>query len=245
LNPQDPVGLIVGTSLLDSGAFEGLEPMTVDTRWEPVTLHEAQGLVAIQRHDSPDGYRPPHKINHRANFQALRQVGVDRVFSVQSTGSLTESIPPGHFVVPHDFMNPWTVVSYFDDERAHGVSGFDEELRTQLLNALSATGEPVVEEGVYVQTLGPRFETPAEAQLLAGYGEIVGMTAASELTIACELDMRYVSLCSVDNYVNGIADTHVSMDSFQESVAEQLPTVKKMVRKILKDVFELKEVFEP
>lgn len=234
-----PTGLIVGTSLLDADFFQSLETSTVNTRWEPVTVHESDGLVAIQRHDSPDGYRPPHKINHKANIQALLKLGIEQIFSVQSTGSLDESIPTGSFVVPHDMINLWNVASYHDDERAHGVSEFDQELRQRVIETVSQTDEEVLGEGIYAQTLGPRFETPAEANLLADYADIVGMTAASELTIACELGIRYVSLCSVDNYVNGIAGTEVSMEAFEEAVADNVPTVEKLVTRVLNDTFNI------
>lgn len=219
--------------------FDAFETETVETRWDPVNVHRTEDVAAIQRHDSPDGYRLPHQINHRANLQALRETGVETIFSVQSTGSLTESIPTGSFVIPHDFMNPWQVVHFHDDERAHGVAEFDEDLRKQIYQSANATDLDVTMTGVYVQTLGPRFETPAEANLLTDYGDVVGMTAGSEVTIACELDMDYVSLCSVDNYVNGIAGTSVSMDGFVDSVEENLPRVERLATTILSDVFNV------
>jgi len=39
--------------------------------------------------------------------------------------------------------------------------------------------------GAYVSVCGPQFETPAEVAWLAGYGDVVGMSAAPEARAAC------------------------------------------------------------
>jgi 5'-methylthioadenosine phosphorylase len=58
--------------------------------------------------------------------------------------------------------------------------------------------------GVYVQTRGPRIETVAEVKALSAWADVVGMTVASEATLACELGMEFAALCTVDNYANGL-----------------------------------------
>ena len=66
--------------------------------------------------------------------------------------------------------------------------------------------------GTYVQTRGPRIETIAEVQALAKFADIVGMTVASEATLACELDMEFAALCTVDNYANGLGTEVLSYE---------------------------------
>ena len=58
--------------------------------------------------------------------------------------------------------------------------------------------------GVYWQTIGPRFETPAEIRLIAAHADLVGMTIASECIVAGELGLAYAAVCVVDNLANGI-----------------------------------------
>nr|MCZ9319392.1 5'-methylthioadenosine phosphorylase [Methanocorpusculum sp.] len=58
--------------------------------------------------------------------------------------------------------------------------------------------------GTYLQAHGPRFETRAEIASFAEHTDIVGMTIASELTLANELGIPVAALCTVDNYANGI-----------------------------------------
>lgn len=231
--------MLVGTSLLESDFFGNMEQRAVLTQWEKVAVHRSDDLVVRQRHASPEGYRPPHRINHRANLRALEQLGVTSILSIQSVGSLKASIEPGSFVVPHDFINPWEPVTVFDDERGHGVSTFSDPMRERILAHLDQEDVPHQTEGVYFQTPGPRFETPAEATMLADYGDVVGMTAGSEVTLACELEMDYATLCSVDNYVNGIEGETIDMQSFQSAVRDHLPVVQETLRSLLKNAFNL------
>ncbi len=72
-------------------------------------------------------------------------------------------------------------------------------------------GEPAVDGGVYWQTIGPRFETPAEIRMIAPHADLVGMTIASECVIAGELGLEYAALCMVDNLANGLADGVLSV----------------------------------
>jgi hypothetical protein len=53
-------------------------------------------------------------------------------------------------------------------------------------------------------------ETKAEIFFFKDYGDVLGMTMASEATVAVELGIAYASLCSVDNYCNGIVPQPLS-----------------------------------
>jgi len=74
--------------------------------------------------------------------------------------------------------------------------------------------------GVYVQTRGPRIETVAEVQALARSADVVGMTIASEATLAIELGMEVAALCTIDNYANGLWDEALTYDHIIASAAE-------------------------
>jgi 5'-methylthioadenosine phosphorylase len=196
-------------------------------------VYRTGDLVVVQRHESPDGYRAPHAIDHHSNLLALRELEVESVLAVNSTGSLNETLEPGTVLVPDDFINPWTPTTFHDDEEGHGVSRFDPNLRQALIDTLRTLEEDFRSSGIYLQTRGPRFETPAEAHMFADYADIIGMNAASEVTLAGELDLSYATVCMIDNYVNGIVGTRVDLNSFEESVRENVPRVLEIVRTIL------------
>lgn len=71
----------------------------------------------------------------------------------------------------------------------------------------SASSWPLVqgEEMVYVNTVGPRFETRAEIRSYRGIGHVVGMTAGNEWMLCEELQVPYFLLCCCDNACNGLS----------------------------------------
>jgi 5-methylthioadenosine/S-adenosylhomocysteine deaminase len=113
-------------------------------------------------------------------------------------------------------------------------TGLDESLRQGLLSVLRANNYPVLDTGVYAQTLGPRFETPAEIRSLAIQGgDIVGMTCAHEATLCRELGLPYAVLCIIDNMANGISGTEISYEEFHAGVKKNLATMEKILGIVL------------
>ena len=69
--------------------------------------------------------------------------------------------------------------------------------------------------GTYAQTIGPRFETPAEVRALAEVADMVGMTVAAEAVLAGEAALAYAVVCTVDNLANGIEDKALTVAEYR------------------------------
>jgi len=169
------------------------------------------GAAVVQRHGDPANYVLPHEIDHAANLKPLTEQGCDRVLAIASVGSLRTDLPVGTFLCPDDFIAPYVSASIFDDTRAHSAPSFAAHWRAELLAAWAEGAEAPVDGGVYWQTIGPRFETPAEIRMIAAHADVVGMTIASECVIAGELGLEYAALCVVDNLANGLAAGELSV----------------------------------
>jgi 5'-methylthioadenosine phosphorylase len=165
------------------------------------------GAAIVQRHGLADvPYVLPHQIDHAANLRPLAEQGCDRVLAIGSVGSLHPELPVGSLLCPDDFIAFHLGPSVFADARAHSAPGFDPRWRAEVLEAWEVGGQAPRDGGVYWQTLGPRFETPAEVRLIAAHADVVGMTIASECVVAGELGLDYAALCVVDNLANGIGE---------------------------------------
>ncbi|HVN74531.1 MAG TPA: MTAP family purine nucleoside phosphorylase [Methanoregula sp.] len=189
------LGIIGGTSLLFSG-LPKLAKQRVATPFGPAALL-CGDVVMLMRHQ--DGI-PPHRINYRANLSAMAICGVDRVVAFGSSGSLQPAIPPGSLLIPTDYISMSDIPSVHD----HAIEHVRPELSPELARRLAELVPEAKFGGTYVQTRGPRIETVAEVKALAGIADVVGMTVASEATLACELGMEFAALCTVDNYANGL-----------------------------------------
>ena len=169
------------------------------------------GAAVVQRHGDAADYVLPHEIDHAANLRPLVEQGCDRVLAIASVGSLRTDLPVGSLICPDDFIALHVSASIFDDKRAHSAPSFAAHWRAELLAAWAEAGEAPVNDGVYWQTIGPRFETPAEIRMIGPHADVVGMTIASECVIAGELGLEYAAICVVDNLANGLAEGELSV----------------------------------
>ncbi|MBF0589065.1 MAG: MTAP family purine nucleoside phosphorylase [Magnetococcales bacterium] len=228
-----PMALIGGTSLLESDHFRTLPERTVQTAYGDVQLRVSDRWVFLQRHGVAS-YTPPHLINHRANLTALQEIGVERVLAIGSVGSMRPELAPGALVVPDDFLSMQPPPTLYDDARGHCVPGFDPQWRAQVMAAFQGIEEvEPVDGGVYWQSVGPRFETPAEIRMMQSHTHLVGMTVASESTLATELELPYAAICMVDNYANGVAGDVLSFEAFKQQVRDNQAVMLRLVEALL------------
>ncbi len=201
------LGIIGGTSLLFS-ELPDLQKRHVHTPFGNAELL-CGDIVMLMRHQQGI---PPHRINFRANMAALAIEGVDRIIAFGSTGSLNRDIAPGSIVIPTDYVSMTDIPSIHDHTIEHVLPEMSKDLSKNLASHIPEARHG----GVYVQTKGPRFETVAEILALSRIADLVGMTIASEATLACELGMDFAALCTVDNYANGLADGVLTYDEILE-----------------------------
>jgi 5'-methylthioadenosine phosphorylase len=230
-----PLGIISGVVLLQGkGIFDKLEEREMKTEFGEALVFSSDGIAFVPRHGK-DRHRHilPHLINHRANLKALKDLGVEEVISVNSTGSLKRNLAPGTFVVPDDFLVLTETPTTVGGKAFHITPRLEEEVRQKLIAASRDCGIDVVEGGVYWQTKGPRFETKAEIRMMSQFADVVGMTMANEAVIAQELGLSYASLCSVDNYANGLGERELTVEEILQHARRNADVVLKIVARYM------------
>jgi 5'-methylthioadenosine phosphorylase len=226
------VAFLSGTSIVNSTLFSAWDVRTVETEFGPVTYKARGEHALINRH----GYAfplPPHSINYRANIRALADLGFRDVVSLNSVGSLKAAIPPGTIVSCSDYVALQGAPStFFDRELRGGAPGIANNLIPRILAGLGA--EFSIPTGkVYVQMKGPRFETKAEIRILRDWGDVVGMTAASEADLCAEAGLSYNSLAIIDNYANGLEGTEIDFSKFKDLVRTNQEKVNRLFSRML------------
>lgn len=191
-------------------------------------------VAYIPRHSEGHSV-PPHKINYRANIEALNIIGVKQVYATNSVGSLDTNIKPGDLLIPDNFIDftQNRVSTFFDDEVVHidCTEPYCENLR----NILIKSGD-VHPYGIYIATEGPRFETGAEIQFykLIG-GKVVGMTGVPEVVLAKEKQMCYSSICAVTNYAASISPNKLTttevVDAMKNCEENLIQIITKSIKK--------------
>jgi 5'-methylthioadenosine phosphorylase len=219
------LGIIGGTSLLFSTLPE-LTKRTVFTPFGPAELLCGDKLVLLMRHQFD---RPPHRINYRANLAAMAIAGVTDIVAFGSSGSLKPEIAPGSLLIPTDYVSMTDIPSIHD----HAIEHIRPELSEDLAKKLSELVPAARYGGVYVQTRGPRIETVAEVKALAGLADVVGMTVASEATLACELTMNFAALCTIENYANGLGSEVLTYEHIVNVSREHKDRTEEIVNTII------------
>jgi 5'-methylthioadenosine phosphorylase len=198
------LAFIAGSNLLEHAPFHGVHGEVVATPFGEAVLYRGNGWVLVLRH-GPEGVIAPHRINHKANIQALKLLGCQRVVSFCSVGGLQpQRTQPGVLLIPDDFVNLYPVLTFFDHDPPYSTPRLSEPLRAQLSFALGELDESYLESGVYWQTPGPRLETRAEIRMMAQFADVVGMTFGHEATLCAEAGLEVAALCSIDNLAHGL-----------------------------------------
>ena len=208
------LGILSGTIIIGkSNLFQNCRIEKLDTEFGRAVVFIADNIILIPRHgNDPQNHILPHLINHRAHLRAFKNLGVTEVIGINSTGSLKRELQPGMIVIPDDFLTLTAAPSIHKSSATHISPSLNEGVRRKLIKAARNCNIPIVEKGIYWQTTGPRLETKAEIKMMSNFADIVGMTMASEAVIAQELDLPYASVCSIDNFGNGLLEKPLNIE---------------------------------
>ena len=203
-----------------------------------LTFGELAGreVVFLARH----GYGhtiAPHEINYRANIWALKELGVQGVYSVATVGGVREDLGPRTLVVPDQIIDysHSRKSTFFEGAEARVThidftQPYSALLRERLLASARAIGEPIVDGATYACTQGPRLETAAEIERIArDGGDLVGMTGMPEAALAREAGLDYAVLGVVVNHAAGRGESRheVKLEDLESVMNE---TVTRAVR---------------
>ncbi len=207
---------------------------------QPLVFGELGGheVIFLARHGSGHTI-PPHQVNYRANIDALHQVGVTHIAAIATVGGIHPDLGAGVVAIPHQIID-YTCGrdNTFYDGDGHPVKHIDftqpysESMREQWIQAAKQANEPVVTQGVYATTQGPRLETAAEIDRFERDGAtMVGMTGMPEAVLAREKNMAYSAICPVANYAAGRGDsaTEISYEELVNTLAKTMVSVRSII----------------
>jgi purine nucleoside phosphorylase len=232
-NRFENLGLIMGSNRFNLENLDDFKEKKVETKYGMVSLLIGTKCAILSRH-GVYGNIPPHRINHRANMLAFSKTGFDKIISFTSVGSLKLELSPTQIIMPDDYINTGSILTYFDDKIKHVVPELNEELRGAIISKIRMLPIDFTFNGIYIQTQGPRLETKAEINMYKGYGDVVGMTMASEATLAKELGIKYANLSIIDNYCNGIVDSPLTIEAITKNQKKNIKNIERIISKILK-----------
>jgi len=190
----------------------------------------------LARH-GPGHTIPPHRVNYRANVDALRSLGAEAIVTVSSVGSLREELPPGTFVLPDQFVDltKQRPTTFFDGGKVYHVSladPFCPDILREAAGVGHRLGFPFAEGKTYVCVEGPRFSTRAESRFFRSFADIIGMTLVPEVTLARERALCYACLAMVTDF-DVWADRPVETREILATMAQNAERMQKVLSELI------------
>lgn len=147
----------------------------------------------------------------------MRRLGAEILLLTNAAGGVNESFRVGNFMVIRDQITSFVPSPLRDgDWSAYGAvfpdmsNVYDAKLAAAILTCAASEGY-VLQQGVYLQTSGPQFETKAEIRMFRTLGaDAVGMSTAVEAVAAHQMGMRVCGLSCITNMACGVTDRPLS-----------------------------------
>lgn len=240
------IGIIGGSGMETWPGAEVVERRDLDTPYGAPSAPLVQVRIGasaawfLSRHGAGHDIAP-HRINYRANIDALARAGCREVIALNAVGIIGDAVAPGGLLLPDQLIDyTWGRESSFLDgdleplDHVDVTEPFSAGLRHELLEAARAVGVGLADGGTYGVTQGPRLETRAEVDRLGRDGvEVIGMTAMPEAALARERGLEYACVGLVVNRAAGRGDGPIH-DELVAAMAEARAQASELVRSFLK-----------
>jgi xanthosine phosphorylase len=152
-----------------------------------------------------------------ALVRVLRHLGARTVIVTGAAGSLRQDTGPGELMMLTDHINflPGNPLVGINDESigprfVSMENAYDPDLGETLVGVAAKLNIPLA-KGVYLSTLGPSFETPAEIRAFRTLGaDAIGMSIVPEVIVARHSGMHVLGIVAITNFAEGMSDEKVT-----------------------------------
>jgi purine-nucleoside phosphorylase len=163
-------------------------------------------------------------------MRVLGMLGVRAVVLTNAAGGIKEGYHVGQLVALGDHINQmgWNPLTgpnepRFAVRKGAGLRFFDMteaySIRLRAVAKEAAKEEGLeLDEGVYLATPGPSFETPAEIRAFRTVGAtLVGMSTVPETIVARHMGIEVLGISCVTNLAAGLSSSHLSHEEVSET----------------------------
>lgn len=175
----------------------------------------------------------------------MKLMGAKTLFLTNAAGGINPSFKAGDFmqISDHIIYNvPSALIGENIDElgvRFPDMSEVYSKRLRKLVEEAAAEVNVPLKSGVYIQTSGPNYETPAEIRAFGRMGaDAVGMSTAVEAVAARHCGMEVLGISCISNLAAGISPEKLSHKEVQETADKAAPMFRKLVTKAIEKISE-------
>ena len=166
----------------------------------------------------------------------MKLMGAKTLFLTNAAGGINPSFHAGDLMLITDHISslvPSPLVGENIEELGVRFPDMSEIYSKRLRSIIEETAAEVkvpLVRGVYIQTSGPNYETPAEIRAYGRLGaDAVGMSTAIEAMAARHMGMEICGISCISNLAAGISSNPLSHKEVQETADKAAPMFRRLV----------------
>lgn len=249
---QPKVGLILGSGLgnyarnmkivceIPYGDIPGFPVSTVeghDGRFLFGYIGDVPSVVMKGRVHYYEGYSMEEVV---LPTRLMKMLGIEVLFLTNASGGINRAFHVGDFMMITDQISSFAPspligenVAELGDRFPDMTHIYDPELQ-QLVRDTAKEEQIGIREGVYLQTTGPNFESPAEIRMYGLVGaDAVGMSTACEAIAARHAGVRVCGISCISNMASGLSEEELSHLDVQTIANKRAEEFERLVTKII------------
>ena len=176
-------------------------------------------------------------------IRLMKMLGAETLILTNAAGGIDSSYIPGDLMLIEDQITSF-VPSPLRGQNLESLGTrfpdmsriYDSELKA-IAEKISQKQHLDLKQGVYLQTQGPNYESPAEIKMYAACGaHAVGMSTACEAVAARHMGMRIFGISCISNMAAGILDQPLNHLEVQETANKIQSTFEQLISGIIEEL---------
>lgn len=170
-------------------------------------------------------------------------MGAKVLFLTNASGGINQSFECGDFMLITDHISSLVkspLVGENIDELGVRFPDMSEIYDRDLRDIIKKSADELdikLKEGVYIQTTGPQYESPAEIKVFKAIGaDAVGMSTACEATAANHMGLKICGISCISNLAAGISKNPLTHKEVQETADRVAPDFKKLLTESIENI---------
>lgn len=176
-------------------------------------------------------------------IRLTKLLGADTLILTNASGGINTDFKVGDFMLMTDHISSFVPSPLIGENfESLGVRFpdmscvYDKQLRDIAEKSAVQIGTKL-KKGVYIQTSGPNYETPAEVRLYRALGaDAVGMSTACEAIAASHAGMKTCAISCITNMACGMTDIPLSHHEVEETGELVQPVFRKLLKQMILNI---------
>ncbi len=190
-----------------------------------------------------EGYTPQEAV---LPVRLLHMLGAKVLFLTNAAGGIQPGMHAGEFMLITDQISSFVPSPLRGQNldalgvRFPDMSEVYSRRLNQIIRKIAVNAEIPLKEGVYIQTAGPAYESPAEIRMFRMLGaDAVGMSTAIEAIAARHCGMEICGVSCISNLAAGISPHPLTHEEVKEAGDKAAPQFEQLVRQALTEIHKI------